>query len=151
MLPKLSKLAILIIAASSITFASIAQATVVEIRTNLGNIQVNLFDQTTPETVDNFLVNYVTPGAYANNVVHRSVPNFIVQLGGYRYNGTFPPDAIATTTAVINEPRLSNVRGTIAMAKLGSNANSATSQFFFNTANNSGNLDVQNGGFTVFG
>ena len=43
------------------------------------------------------------------------------------------------------------MRGTIAMAKLGSNANSATSQFFFNTANNSGNLDVQNGGFTVFG
>ncbi len=50
-----------------------------------------------------------------------------------------------------NEPVYSNVRGTIAMAKLGDNVNSATSQWFINTGNNSANLDVQNGGFTVFG
>ena len=151
MLPNLSKKIGLIVAASTIVLSSFVQATVVEIRTNMGNIQVNLFDQTTPNTVDNFLTNYVNPGAYANNVVHRSVPNFVVQMGGFQYSGSFPPEPISTASAVVNEPVLSNVRGTIAMAKLGGNANSATSQFFINTVNNSTNLDLANGGFTVFG
>ena len=47
------------------------------------------------------------------------------------------------------------MRGTIAMAKVQNNPNSATSQFFFNLADNNSNtvanLDAQNGGFTVFG
>ncbi|MEP7704125.1 peptidylprolyl isomerase [Paraglaciecola sp. 25GB23A] len=128
----------------------LSQATVVEIRTSLGIVQVNLFDNTTPQTVANFL-GYVNSGAYANNVVHRVEPNFVVQAGGFSYSGDFPLDNVATGTPVQNEPKLSNVRGTIAMAKQGGNINSATSQWFFNLSNNSANLDVQNGGFTVFG
>ncbi len=54
-------------------------------------------------------------------------------------------------TSVINEPVYSNVKGTIAMAKLGNAPDSATDQWFFNLANNASNLDLQNGGFTVFG
>ena len=54
-------------------------------------------------------------------------------------------------TAVTNEFHLSNVRGTVAMAKLDGNPNSATSDWFVNLANNSANLDHANGGFTVFG
>ena len=128
-----------------------AQATVVEVRTVLGNVQINLFDDTTPASVDNFLVNYVGAGAYANNVVHRSVSGFVVQAGGFQYNGQIPLDAVPAGTPVVNEPVLSNLRGTVAMAKIGGDPNSATSQWFFNISNNSGNLDAQNGGFTVFG
>ena len=136
----------------SLAFAASFQATatVVEIRTNLGNISVNLFDEDTPETVGNFL-EYVNSGAYANNVVHRMIPNFVVQGGGFQYNNELPFDNVATGVAVTNEPELSNLRGTIAMAKLEGNPNSATSQWYINLADNSQNLDVTNGGFTVFG
>nr|WP_297348638.1 peptidylprolyl isomerase [uncultured Glaciecola sp.] len=127
-----------------------AHATVVEVRTVLGNFEVNLFDEATPETVENFL-SYVNSGSYANNVVHRTEASFVMQAGGFTYNNVFPPTPIQTGAAVINEPVFSNVRGTIAMAKVGGNANSATSQWFINVNNNAANLDVQNGGFTVFG
>ena len=127
-------------------------ATVVTLDTNVGEIKINLFDATTPATVENFLA-YVNDGSYNNTFIHRSVPGFVVQGGGLSY-GTGPESGfeyIAANSAVVNEPKLSNVRATIAMAKLGSNANSATNQFFFNLADNSANLDSQNGGFTVFG
>ena len=132
------------------------QSTIVEIRTSLGIIEVNLFDNTTPETVANFL-SYANSGAYAESVVHRSVSNFIVQGGGFQYNGpvavtSFSLDRISTGTPVANDPKLSNMRGTIAMAKT-SNPDSATSQWFINLSNNANSLDVTTnaGGFTVFG
>ena len=127
-----------------------AQATVVEVRTVSGDFQINLFDDITPATVQNFL-DYVNSGAYANNVVHRLEPGFVAQAGGFTYNNTTPLDAVPTGPNVTNEPELSNVRGTIAMAKLSNQPDSATSQWFINLNNNSANLDVQNGGFTVFG
>ena len=102
----------------------------------------------------NFL-GYVNNGSYTNSVFHRSVPGFIVQGGGFRYDGV-PGDTanIPARPAILNEPILSNVTGTIAMAKLGSGsdpATSATNQWFFNLADNSQNLDLQNAGFTAFG
>jgi uncharacterized protein (TIGR03437 family) len=99
--------------------------------------------------VQNFL-NYVRRGTYNNSIFHRSVPGFIIQGGGFTFTGnTFR--ALAADPPVRNEFRTSNSRGTIAMAKLGNNPNSATNQWFFNLANNAQNLDNQNGGFTVFG
>lgn len=132
----------------SLTFA--AQATIVEFKTSQGVIQVNLFDKTTPKTVTNFL-QYIDEQHYTNSVVHRVAEGFVVQGGGFTFEGAWPLTRLETNSPVINEPIYSNVKGTIAMAKLGDSANSATDQWFFNLANNASNLDVQNSGFTVFG
>jgi len=126
------------------------QATVVRVETNEGNFDINLYDNGTPNTVSNFLA-YVNNGDYSNVIFHRSVNNFIIQSGGFAYNGDWPAQAIFANPSIINEPVYSNVRGTIAMAKLSGNANSATNQWFINLTNNSANLDNQNGGFTAFG
>lgn len=130
--------------------APAANATVVQFQTVLGNFEVNLYDQATPATVANFLA-YVNAGAYDNVVFHRVVGGFVAQGGGFTYEGTETLASIVQNAAVVNEPVFSNVRGTIAMAKLAGNPNSATNQWFINLGNNSANLDVQNGGFTVFG
>ena len=131
--------------------AQSAKATVVEFQTVMGNFEVNLYDNATPATVANFL-DYVNNMAYSSSVIHRSVPGFIVQGGGFSFNElNLTISAIAANAAVVNEPVYSNVTGTIAMAKQDGNINSATNQWFFNLANNSANLDIQNGGFTVFG
>lgn len=122
--------------------------------TSLGGFCIELFDDVAPKTVQNFLT-YVNGGDYDNSFFHRSVPGFIIQGGGFYFSSAqntaveIPKDA-----AVVNEFNRSNVRGTIAMAKLGNDPNSATSEWFINLADNSGPpsaLDTQNGGFTVFG
>lgn len=128
-----------------------ASATTVQFQTVLGDFEVNLFDQTTPKTVENFLA-YVNDGAYKNTVVHRVEPNFVVQGGGYTYPDKLPLVMAPQKASVVNEPVYSNLRGTIAMAKLGGKPNSATNQWFINLSDkNADNLDTQNGGFTVFG
>ena len=152
-LPKNKKLLIITLFMLSPFFTN---ATVVEIRSSLGVIEVNLFDNATPETVNNFL-NYVNAGAYASHVVHRSVPGFVIQGGGFLYTGpinaesAFSLDPVAASSPVANETVLSKVRGTIAMAKVGGQPNSATSQWFINLSNSNVSLDTNNGGFTVFG
>ncbi len=127
-----------------------ATATIVEVVTDLGTVEINLYDNATPATVTNFL-NYVNGGAYTDSIFHRSVPGFVIQGGGFITDINAQVGEITTNSAVTNEPVYSNVRGTIAMAKLGNDPNSATSQWFINLANNAANLDDQNGGFTVFG
>jgi len=126
--------------------------TIARFDTSLGAFHVLLANNARPITVANFL-RYITEGRYADTIIHRSVSNFIIQGGGFQRPATddATPGTIATFGAIQNEPGFSNLRGTIAMAKVGGNANSATSQWFFNLADNSSNLDNQNGGFTVFG
>jgi peptidyl-prolyl cis-trans isomerase A (cyclophilin A) len=131
-------------------FSFASHATIVEFETSQGNFKINLHDETTPKTVENFL-KYINDGDYNNTVVHRLVPNFIIQAGGYSFEGDFPLTTISTDPAVLNEPIYSNVRGSIAMAKVGGNPHSATNQWFINYDDNSANLDLQNGGFTAFG
>ena len=128
----------------------LAQATVVRFETVLGNFDVRLFDEDAPLTVQNFL-NYVNDGDYNGSIIHRSSPGFVIQGGGYSYDPTVIFDDIPSDGSVVNEFSRSNVRGTIAMAKLAGDPDSATNQWFFNLTDNSANLDTQNGGFTVFG
>ena len=134
-----------------------ASATIVQFQTVLGDFEVNLFDKTTPQTVENFLA-YVKADAYKNSIVHRLMPGAVVQGGGYRYEGKLPLITVTQNKAVINEPVYSNLRGTIAMAKLGSLPNSATNQWFINLSDLNATdkthgyvLDTNNGGFSVFG
>ncbi|TWX73393.1 peptidylprolyl isomerase [Colwellia sp. C1TZA3] len=143
----LSKIAI----ASLMIASASTSATIVEFTTSQGNFKVNLHDETTPETVSNFL-KYINDGDYNNTIIHRTVDNFIVQGGGARFEGVLPPVWIETRQTIKNEPVFSNVVGTIAMAKKSGGIDSATSQWFINLSDNgTGKLDLKNGGFTVFG
>lgn len=131
-------------------------------QTDLGGLDLELFDTEAPLTVQNFMnyVNRGTNGGYDGTFIHRSVPGFVVQGGGYVFN---PDDGdffgagtthIPTDPPVVNEAdpvNRPNVRGTIAMAKT-ADPDSATSEWFFNLADNPGLDDPANsGGFTVFG
>ncbi|MEA3543968.1 MAG: peptidylprolyl isomerase, partial [Thermodesulfobacteriota bacterium] len=135
-----------------ILLPSFGEATVVRLITTQGPIDINLYDTQAPQTVDNFL-NYVNRGDYDNTFFHRSVPGFIIQGGGFGIDETTGAiNQVETDPAVVNEFSVdrSNLRGTIAMAKLSDAPDSATSQWFINLADNLF-LNSSNGGFTVFG
>src|SRR5882672_8264294 len=116
----------------------------VRFETNVGNINVQLLPADTPKTVANFL-QYANSGAFNGSFIHRSVSGFVIQGGGYTWSDSAGPVPIPTNAPVVNEFKISNTRGTIAMAKLGSDPNSATSQWFFNEGDNSSNLDKYQG------
>jgi cyclophilin family peptidyl-prolyl cis-trans isomerase len=143
----------------AVAFAALpAPASVVRFDTVMGSFDVELFDQAKPLTVANFRA-YQSAGDWTNSMVHRSVPFFVIQGGGYRFNNTAqvePADypLVVQRPPVTNEPGLGNVRGTIAMARIGGQPNSATSQWFINLFDNGGpgqTLDTIDGGYTVFG
>ena len=97
-------------------------STVVLFELNVGSCKVALYDAETPLTVAN-LLSYVAKGeagGYDQTIIHRSVPGFVVQGGGYRYNSQIGAlEHIPTGSPVANEYALSNLRGTLAMAKSG--------------------------------
>lgn len=125
---------------------------IVQMSTAAGEVLVQLYPVKAPQTVANFL-KYVDSNLYDDSFIHRSVPGFIIQGGGHFVDiaNNNSISAIGSFGAVLNEPGDSNTRGTIAMAKVDGDPNSATNQWFFNLADNSSNLDSQNEGFTVFG
>lgn len=120
---------------------------------NMGQFCIELFETQTPVTTANFL-QYIHSDAYKNGILHRSMPGFVIQGGGFKIVNGASGDSLVpvnTFSPIVNEFKISNTRGTVAMAKLPDKPNSATSQWFVNLADNSANLDHQNGGFTVFG
>ncbi|MCG3128378.1 MAG: hypothetical protein CHACPFDD_03266 [Phycisphaerae bacterium] len=121
----------------------------VRMKTSMGDIVVELEDDKSPLTVTNFL-QYVDDQFYDDTLIHRVIPDFVIQGGGFTANG----NEKTTRAAIINEAKTSgllNTRGTIAMART-NDANSATSQFFINLKDNT-TLDPtdSNPGYAVFG
>jgi cyclophilin family peptidyl-prolyl cis-trans isomerase len=122
------------------------------IKTNMGDITVELNAEKAPKSVENFL-QYVKDGFYNGTIFHRVIDNFMIQGGG------FTPDLRQKPTrpSIPNEAKngLSNKRGTIAMART-PDPNSATAQFFINLVDNR-NLDyvsderAETWGYAVFG
>jgi cyclophilin family peptidyl-prolyl cis-trans isomerase len=131
----------------------IAEAETVLIATPLGDIEIELLKDDAPRTVANFL-SYIDSGKYTKSFIHRSAKKqdnsgFVIQGGGF----TFEDSAVAGIIPfdnVENEFKVSNTRGTVAMAKIGGQPDSANSQWFINLSDNAAILDDQNGGFTVF-
>ena len=124
--------------------------TIVRISTGIGDYSIELFDDSAPGTVQNFL-NYVNRNDYNGTYIHRAVDNFVVQGGGYRFLLYEGPIDVPSDPPIENEFGASNTRGTVAMAKVAGDPDSATNQWFVNIADNSATLDADNGGFTVFG
>jgi peptidyl-prolyl cis-trans isomerase A (cyclophilin A) len=127
-----------------------AQAQKVRLATSAGDIVIELEADKAPKTVDNF-VRYVKAGHYDGTVFHRVIPSFMIQGGGM----TADMKEKSTRAPIPLESRngLSNLRGSVAMARTG-DPNSATSQFFINVKDND-RLDAANArdgnGYAVFG
>ena len=120
----------------------------ITIKTNHGDISVELFDEKAPISCENFR-QYATDGHFDDTIFHRVIPNFMIQGGGLDENMNSKP----TRDPIKNEADNgeSNVRGTLAMARTGV-VDSATSQFFINLRDNDfldhGSRDF---GYAVFG
>jgi cyclophilin family peptidyl-prolyl cis-trans isomerase len=127
-----------------------ALATTVRFETNIGVIDIELYDEETPITVQNFL-NYVNSGRYDGTAIHRSEPGFVIQGGGYIYDGSSEFTTVETDAPITNEAGIFNDLGTIAMART-SDPNSATNQWFINLTNNASlNPTNNDAGYAVFG
>lgn len=127
-----------------LAFPVMAIAKNVLIETPLGDIEIELLEADAPNTVANFL-RYIESNRYDGTFIHRSVPGFVIQGGGY----VFPGPGIPLFDPIENEFKVSNTRGTVAMAKRPGDPDSATSQWFINLDDNT-NLDSVDGGYTVF-
>jgi cyclophilin family peptidyl-prolyl cis-trans isomerase len=134
----------------------------VTVRTNLGDLVVELFAQSAPVTVANLLA-YVKDGFYDGLLFHRVIAGFVAQAGGWTINTVERPDgtkvgvvapraAIYPNIPLESDNHLSNLRGTIAMARQNL-PDTAASEFYFNLADNTG-LDYRSAaspGYAVFG
>ncbi len=142
--------------AACVLFASLSLAEAgpkVLLKTNLGDIKLELNEEKAPDSVKNFL-SYVNEGFYNKTVFHRVIDGFMIQGGGFALKEDGSIEQKATKDPVQNEAKngLKNKRGSIAMART-SDPHSATAQFFINHADNS-QLDhpsFDGWGYAVFG
>ena len=133
-----------------LSFALPSSAQKIRLATSAGDIVLELEAEKAPKTAANF-VQYVRAGHYDGTIFHRVIEQFMIQGGGYKADlgekPTRPPIALESRTG------LSNLRGTVAMARTGV-PDSATSQFFVNVVDNAF-LDQANSrdghGYAVFG
>ncbi len=120
-------------------------------KTNMGEVELELFADKAPVTVKNFLA-YVEDGTYDGTIFHRVIKGFMNQGGGFDKEYNKRP----TKAPIANEADngLKNTRGTIAMARTGQ-PHSATNQFFINTVDNAfldhTGKNMRGWGYAVFG
>ena len=119
------------------------------LKTNLGDITLELNGDKAPISTKNFLT-YTDKKFYDGTIFHRVISNFMIQGGG------FTPDMTQkkTDATIKNEWQngLKNTKGTVAMARLGGQADSASSQFFINVGENTFLDQPRDGaGYAVFG
>ena len=127
----------------------------VDLDTTAGKIRIELDPAAAPKTVENFLA-YVKAKHYDGTQFHRVIPGFMIQGGGFstdfKQKPTRPP--IANEAEQSSKAGLTNVPGTIAMARTG-DPNSATAQFFINVNDNKSlnfrEPTPQGYGYVVFG
>ncbi len=133
-----------------------AKNPVVVMDTSMGAIKIQLDDGHAPDTVKNFLT-YVDDKFYDGTIFHRVIEDFMIQGGGFepglkdaKSERDIKSKQKKTRDPIKNESPndLSNVRGTIAMARTNA-LDSATAQFFINVEDNSGKLDRPR--YCVFG
>lgn len=112
---------------------SLPKLITVRMQTTAGDIVIELDHERAPITVENFL-RYADRGEYNGTIFHRVVPNFVVQGGGH----TLALLELKGDAPIKNEWQngLKNVRGSVAMARLGGDPDSASCQFFINVENN---------------
>jgi cyclophilin family peptidyl-prolyl cis-trans isomerase len=139
-------------AAAPATATVSATAPQVALNTNMGRIVIELNPAKAPKSVENFL-QYVNDKHYDGTVFHRVIPTFMIQGGGFTQDLTMK----STRAPVANEADngLSNLRGTVAMART-NDPNSAAAQFFINVVDNTylNHFSKDNGqtwGYAVFG
>ncbi|WP_299769811.1 peptidylprolyl isomerase [uncultured Pseudoteredinibacter sp.] len=120
----------------------------VKLQTTMGDIYLELYPDKSPIAVENFL-KYVDRHFYDGLIFHRVMPRFMIQTGGFGFDFSKKE----TDDPIKNESAngLSNSCGSVAMARLGDDPDSGSSQFYINVNNNK-HLDIgDNEGYTVFG
>ncbi len=149
------------------TIPGVNSSQLVQFRTSLGTINAELLVADAPLTVANFKSYLATDSTsaadrlktYDGTFIHRAAENyhpwfgylgeFVIQGGGYRIDSSL--SELPKKAPVVNEFKVANSRGTIAMAKMGGQPNSATSEWFINMDENRETLGTDNNaGFTVF-
>jgi len=105
----------------------------VKLSTSKGDIILDIDEKNAPISAANFLA-YVDAGHYDGTIFHRVIPTFMIQGGGFASDMSQKK----TNKPIKNEWKngLKNARGTVAMARLGGNPDSATCQFFINVTTN---------------
>jgi len=124
----------------------------VALKTNMGEIVLELDPAKAPKSVENFL-QYVKEKHYDGTIFHRVIPTFMIQGGGYTATGQ--PKGSRAPIQNEADNGLPNLRGTVAMART-NDPHSATAQFFINTVDNAflNHVSKENGstwGYAVFG
>lgn len=125
------------------------QNPIVTMETSMGSIEIELFKDKAPVTVENFL-KYIDQDFYSGTIFHRVIDGFMIQGGGF----TETMDQKPTQAPIKNEATngLKNDRGTLAMART-SIVDSATAQFFINVKDNAflNHVNQAQFGYAVFG